>query len=115
MKAAEALRTARATGVEISLDGNDPVLEAASPPPERVLDALSRNKAEIVALLRPDVDGWSADDWQVYFDERAGIAEFDGGLPRPEAGAQAFAWAMPITLPLPPIKSPSSSAIVIGS
>ena len=29
--------------------------------------------------------------WQVFFDERAGIAEFDGGLPRDEAEARAFA------------------------
>ena len=91
MRAAEALRTARAAGVEIVLDGNDLVLEASSPPPETVLDALSRNKAGIVALLRPGGDCWSAEGWHVYFDERAGIAEFDGGLPRLEAEAQAFA------------------------
>ena len=91
MTAAEALRTARAAGVEIALDGDDLVLEASSPPPEPVLEALSRNKAGIVALLRPGGDGWSAEGWQVYFDERAGIAEFDGGLPRPAAEAQAFA------------------------
>jgi hypothetical protein len=30
-------------------------------------------------------------DWQVYFDERAGIAEFDGKLPRLDAEARAFA------------------------
>ena len=35
-------------------------------------------------------DGWLAEDWQVYFDERAGIAEFVGGLSRREAEAQAF-------------------------
>jgi hypothetical protein len=34
---------------------------------------------------------WSAEDWQVFFDERAGIIEFDGGLPRAEAEAQTFA------------------------
>src|SRR3954468_14916795 len=28
--------------------------------------------------LRPGDDGWSINDWQVFFDERAGIAEFDG-------------------------------------
>ena len=82
MKAAEALRTARAAGVEIALDGDDLVLEASSPPLEPVLEALSRNKAGIVALLCPGGDGWSAEDWQVYFDERAAIAEFDGVLPR---------------------------------
>lgn len=33
---------------------------------------------------------WSVEDWQSYFDERAGITEFDGGLPRAEAEARAF-------------------------
>ena len=37
----------------------------------------------------PTDDDWLAEDWQVFFDERAGIAEFDGGLSRPEAEAQA--------------------------
>jgi hypothetical protein len=34
---------------------------------------------------------WSDEDWQVFFDERADIAEFDGELPRADAEAQAFA------------------------
>jgi hypothetical protein len=55
-----------------------------------MLDAVSRHKLEIVLLLRPGRDGWSAEDWLAYFDERAGIAEFDGGLPRPSAEARAF-------------------------
>ena len=91
MRAVEALKAARAAGVELSLDGDDLVLNAASAPPAVVLDAFSRHKAEIVALLRPGQDGWSAEDWQVFFDERAGIVEFDGGRPRPESEAQAFA------------------------
>ena len=53
MSAAEALKAARAAGIELGLDGDDLVLEAASAPPAAVLDALSRHKAEIVALLRP--------------------------------------------------------------
>ena len=53
MSAVEALKAARAAGVELALDGDDLVLEAASAPPAAVLDALSRHKAEIVALLRP--------------------------------------------------------------
>jgi hypothetical protein len=32
----------------------------------------------------------SRDDWQAYFDERAGIREFDGDLPRCEAEVLAF-------------------------
>ena len=90
MSAVEALKAARAAGIELALDGDDLVLNAASAPPAAVLDALSRHKAEIVALLRPGPDGWSAEDWQAYFDERAGIIEFDGGLLRAEAETQAF-------------------------
>jgi hypothetical protein len=81
MNAADALKTARAAGVEVILDGDDLALNAASAPPATVLDALSRHKAEIAALLEPSRDGWSVEDWQVFFDERASIVEFDGGLP----------------------------------
>ena len=90
MSAVAALKAARAAGVHLGIDGDHLVLKAASAPPTAVLDALSRHKAEIVALLRLGRDGWSAEDWQVYFDERAGIAEFDGRLSRAEAEARAF-------------------------
>ena len=90
MNAAGALKAARAAGLKLVADGDALALSAASAPPAAVLDALFRHKAEIIALLQPGRDGWSAEDWQVYFDERAGIAEFDGGLSRAEAEAQAF-------------------------
>jgi hypothetical protein len=90
MRAVEALKAARAVGVELALDGDDLVLKAALTPPAAVLDALSRHKAEIAVLLSAE-DGWSAEDWLHFFEERAGIVEFDGGLPRAEAEAQAFA------------------------
>ena len=91
MTALEALQAARSAGVEVALDGDDLVLQAALPPPASLLDALSCNKPGIVALLRPGDDGWSAEDWQLFFDERSGIAEFDGGLSRVQAEAQGFA------------------------
>jgi hypothetical protein len=92
MNARQALALARAHGIRIQRDGEQLSLEAAEAPPStEILELLVRHKQGIVALLRPGRDGWSADDWQVFFDERAGIAEFDGGLPRPEAEARAFA------------------------
>ena len=91
MSAAAVLRAARAAGVELAIDGNDLLLEAASEPPAVVLDELSRHKAEIVALLRGERDSWSAEDWRSFFEERAAITEFDGGLSRTEAEAQALA------------------------
>ena len=108
MNAADALKTARAAGVEVILDGDDLALNAASAPPAAVLDALSRHKAEIAALLQPSRDGWSVEDWQVFFDGRAGIVEFDGGLPRAEAEAQAFACCVAEWLNRNPGCSPAS-------
>jgi hypothetical protein len=34
--------------------------------------------------------GWNAEDWQAYFDERAGMAEYDGGVSRRAAERLAF-------------------------
>jgi len=39
-----------------------------------VLDVLGRCKAEIVALLPLGREGWSTEDWEAFFDKRAGIA-----------------------------------------
>ena len=92
MSAANAIRAARTAGVSLGIDGDDLVLEAPAVPPPALLDLLSRHKAGVMALLRRrNDDGWSAEDWNVFFDERAGMAEFDGGLPREEAEARAFA------------------------
>jgi hypothetical protein len=72
MNAIDALNAARSVGVKLAVDGGNLVLDAASPPPQAVLDALSRHQADIVVLLRPGRDGWSAEDWRVFFDERRG-------------------------------------------
>jgi hypothetical protein len=90
VSAAQALRAARAAGIHIEVEDDDLLLEASEPPPTAVLDQLSRHKPEIVRLLRPVKDGWSAEDWRLYFEDRAAVAEFDGGLPRERAEAQAF-------------------------
>ena len=64
MSAAAALKAARALGVDVTLDGNDLLVEAVSEPPAATIEDLSRHKAEIIELLRPNKDGWSAEDWQ---------------------------------------------------
>jgi len=90
VSAVEALKAARAAGVELRVDGETLVLESAAPPPVDVIDLLSRNKPALVALLRPRRDGWTPQDWKAFLEERAAIAEFDGGFPRQEAEARAF-------------------------
>ena len=89
MNAVQALEAARAAGITIALEGDDLMLQASAQPPEAVLELLSHHKPGIVVLLRPD-RSWTAEDWRALYDERAGIAEFDGGLSRRDAQAQAF-------------------------
>jgi hypothetical protein len=55
-----------------------------------VLDLLLRHKPAVVALLRSELNQSSTEDWQAYFDERAGIAEFDCGLSRQDAEARSL-------------------------
>ena len=90
MSAFHALSAARAARVSIRVDGDYLDVSAEHEPPEALLELLHRHKPELLRLLRPSLDGWSAEDWQAFFDERAAIYEFDGGLPRPEAETRAF-------------------------
>ncbi len=115
MSAAEALRAARAAGIQLEINAEDLLLEAAVEPPVALLDALSRNKAGVIALLRASNGGWSAEDWRAFFDERAGIAEFEGELSRGEAEAQAFACCVDEWLNHHPVPSPPGRCLACGA
>ena len=51
MSAAEALRAARNAGVHITVDGGDLILRASARPAAKVVNLLSRHKADILVLL----------------------------------------------------------------
>jgi hypothetical protein len=89
MNAPQALAAAREAGVTIQLDRGDLVLNASTKPPQAIIDGLARRKREIISLIRSQ-EGWAAGDWRVFFDERAGIGEFDGGCSRPHAEMRAY-------------------------
>lgn len=90
MSAIEALRMAQENGIRLGISGADLVLDADREPAPSVLEAIRRQKTAIVALLAGGADGWTAEDWQAFYAERAGIAEFDGGKSREDAEAMAF-------------------------
>ena len=115
MSATKVLEAARAAGVIVGINDNDLMLRAPARPASAVLDALSRYKAEIVALIRLESLRWSADDWQAFFDERAGIIEFDGGLPRAEAEVQALACCVVEWLNQNPARSMPSRCLGCGN
>ena len=112
MSVHEALKAARAAGIALALDGGDLVLSAAAPPPEAVMSALYQHKVEIMALLWPD--GWSREDWLAFFDERAGVVEFDGGLQRATAEARAFECCVVEWMNRNPVQSPPDRCLHCG-
>ena len=49
---------------------------------------LANSAKDVIALLTPGPDGWSPDDWWGFYEERAAIAERDGGVSRDKAEAR---------------------------
>jgi hypothetical protein len=70
-------------------------------PPAEVMAILKERRSDVQAVLSArsraiktrtrEPDTWTADDWRAFYDERAGIREFDGHLPRVEAERLAMA------------------------
>jgi hypothetical protein len=114
MSAMQALNAARVAGVNVGIDGEDLVPQAPAPPPPAVIEALSRYKAKILAMLWPANDGWRPGDWKAFFDERAGILQFDGGLPKLAAEVLAFEACIIEWLDRSPPSSPTGRSAWCG-
>jgi hypothetical protein len=93
---------------------------AADSAPASYLDAWARLQCQRpvsvtgVALLSREREGWSGEDWHAFFDERAGIAEFDGGLPREQAEARAFTCCVAEWLNCNPVRSSPNRCLRCG-
>lgn len=90
MNAVEALALAQDAGLSISVDRQQLRVRAKRKPPTHILDVVRRHKAGIIAHLNASSGAWSADDWMGFYDERAGIAEFEGKRSREQAEEQAL-------------------------
>jgi hypothetical protein len=100
------LEDARQQGLRIEVQGNCLKLRARKKPSDDLLRALRQHKPELLRLLArkaappegpiatskamPSPADWDSEDWQAYFDERAGIAQYDGGFSRVQAELCAF-------------------------
>ena len=79
--------------------------------PERSFSSFSNFSRAIV----PARDSWTPSDWQAYFDERAAISEFDGGLVRLEAERLAYEDALAHWLSMhPPSPTPHDRCMHCG-
>jgi len=115
MTAAITIRQAQAAGVLLRVEGGDLLLEAAAQPAPAVLEMLSRHKPAIVLWLRPGADGWSAEDWHSYFDERATIANVEGGEHGPGTEVRAFHCCVSEWLNRNPARSPADLCLGCGA
>jgi hypothetical protein len=57
---------------------------------------------------------WDAEDWRTFFDERAGIAEFGGGLTRTQTETRAFECCVVEWLNRNPIRSSRGRCVLCG-
>ena len=80
-----------------------------------LLKLLNGSRARALAALatlagppRPTRDSWSAADWQAYFEERAAIREYDGGLVE-DLKPNASPSRTRSLVGFPPIRLPASS------
>jgi hypothetical protein len=114
VSAVDVLKVAQAAGIDRLLDGDDVLLEAAAPAASEIIDLLSRNKREVVALLRLRLGGRSAEGWNMLFEERAVFAERRCGLPRSEAEARAFDCCVVEWMNRNCVRSPAGRCLACG-
>ena len=65
----------QSAGGTIVAAGDKLKLSAPAPLPDRLIDELRLHKAEVIGLLAGSQ--WGAADWLEFYNERAGILEFD--------------------------------------
>lgn len=92
---------ARSALADIKSKSNDRPIAATVPTPLQtpqrsvgrigtIDEAAGKNTTPSLASALPGPTNWEAGDWWVFFDERADIAEYDGGLSRQDAETRAF-------------------------
>ncbi len=80
----------RAAGGRVMIIEDRLKVRAPLPLPDKLVAELRLHMAEVMAFLQDRKAAWTPEDWRAFFDERAGIAEHDGGLLRADAERQAF-------------------------
>ena len=74
-------------GASLSVNGDKLRVATTAPMPTELVDELRQAKPQILNHLRGDT--WDATDWWAFYEERCGVIEFDGSLPREEAERRA--------------------------
>lgn len=84
------LEQVRAAGGRVLVMNDGVKVRTRAPLPDELVADLRQHKAEIMAALREATGLWGAEDWRAFYEERAAIAEHDGGQSRAEAEETAY-------------------------
>ena len=79
-------------GGVIQVDDGRLKLSAPEPLPDDLIQQLRDHKPEVIELLVGSQ--WGTADWLGFYNERAGILEFDHELSQAEAERRAFEWCV---------------------
>jgi hypothetical protein len=104
-------------GATIEPVGDRLILRAGSTAiPADLVIRIRQTKAELLdAITLASTDRrWRMEDWKAHFDGRAGLLEFDGGLPRSEAKAPSFDCCVVQWLNRNPAPSPAGRCVWCG-
>ena len=88
--ATRVLSRARSAGIRFSVDHDNLLLEADSPPAPTLIDELSEHKREIIRLLALENEAWNVEEWRSFFDHRTRLAMANAGKTLAAARAMAF-------------------------
>lgn len=84
------LSNLRARGMTVAADGNRLLVSPRDQLTNMDRQLICQHKSELLSLLAAPLPP-SPDEWRDLFEERAGIMEFDGNLPRARAETLALA------------------------
>ena len=63
MNAAQVMKQAAAAGIRIAIEGDSLSLEATAPPPQAIIELITKHKPEIINLLRSGREGLAEVTW----------------------------------------------------
>lgn len=116
MTPAAIIADARADGIVLSLaPGGGLTFKGPRAAADKWLPILRQGKPAIMEhLARARRSEWDASDWRAYYDERAGIREYDGGMSRAEAERLAVGCCISEWLNRRPVRSPAGRCYWCG-
>ena len=87
---AKIIHEVEAAGGHLAAKGGHLEVSAPAALPSNLVNDLRQHKSGVMEHLTHRPRQWTGEDFRDFYEERAGVLEYDGKLSRPEAERQAF-------------------------